>query len=289
MTLKIVDLSNNNNSKKIKDYPADGYMFKATEGNYFTDKYCDQFVQQAIKAGKVWGVYHFMDGSPWQAQADHFIAATKGYVGKGVLCLDYEMYGRQGSDIAKKWLDYVYKKTGVKPLIYMSESVTKEENWSAVVAADYGLWVAKYSSAKPNVGYWKFYAMWQYTSTPYDKNTFYGDAKAWKAYAKGNTSGSNQKPPTPEPGPDTSTLEGMATKAQNGGYGNGSQRETNLGKYFKGVQAIINQRAGISSASAVVNLLANEVVAGKYGNGDARKKLLGSYYGAVQKRVNQIL
>lgn len=205
--LDIVDLSNNNGSKNIKDYPADGYMFKATEGCNFTDKYCDQFVQQAIKAGKVWGVYHFMDGSPWQAQADYFIAATKGYIGQGILCLDYEMYGRQGSNIAKKWLDYVYQKTGVKPIIYMSESVTKEENWSEVVKADYGLWVAKYSSQKPNVRYWPSYMMWQYTDTPHDKNYFYGDKKAWNAYAGKKT---DQKPqPTPsKPATPSKPVEG---------------------------------------------------------------------------------
>lgn len=191
MTLKVVDLSNNNASKKISSYPADAYMFKVTEGNYFIDKYCDQFVQQAIKAGKPWGVYHFMDGSNWQQQADFFLKHAKGYIGEGILCLDYEMYGRQGSNIAKKWLDYVYQKTGVKPIIYMSESVTKEENWSEVVKADHGLWVAKYSSQKPNVGYWPNYMMWQYTDKPHDKNYFYGDKKAWQAYAGKKT---DQKP-----------------------------------------------------------------------------------------------
>lgn len=191
--LDIVDLSNNNGSKNIKDYPADGYMFKATEGRNFTDKYCDQFVQQAIKAGKVWGVYHFMDGSPWQAQADYFINAVKGYIGKGVLCLDYEMYGRQGPTIAKKWLDYVYQKTGVRPIIYMSASVTKEENWSEVVKANYGLWVADYSAPLDKLGYWPGAMMWQYTSTPYDKNYFYGDKNTWLAYAGAK----NQETPKP--------------------------------------------------------------------------------------------
>lgn len=197
MTLNVVDLSNNNSSKKITSYPADAYMFKVTEGNCFVDKYCDQFVQQAIKANKPFGVYHFMDGSDWKQQADFFLKHAKGYIGKGILCLDYESYGRQGSAIAKKWLDYVYQKTGVKPIIYMSESVTKEENWSAVVKANYGLWVAKYSSQKPNVGYWSSYMMWQYTSTPHDKNTFYGDKKVWAKYAGTTVAESKPEPIKP--------------------------------------------------------------------------------------------
>lgn len=183
MTLNVVDLSNNNAPSDIKNYPADAYIFKATEGTNFTDSYCDKLVQQCIKRNIPFGVYHFMDGSNWQKQADHFINATKGYVGKGLLVLDYEMYGRQGTAIAKKWLDYVTEKTGVKPLLYTSQSVTNEENWSAVVKADYGLWVAQYASKLGKVGYWSTVAMWQYTSTPYDKSYFYGTRATWDAYA----------------------------------------------------------------------------------------------------------
>jgi len=198
MPLNIVDLSNNNGSKNLKDYPADGYVFKATEGNYFVDKFCDQFVQQAIKANKLFGVYHFMDGSNWQQQADFFLKNITGYIGKGLLVLDYEMYGRQGTAIAKKWLDYVYEKTGVKPLVYTSVSVTKEENWSEVVKAGYGLWVADYTPPLDKIGYWPSVAMWQYTEKPYDKNYFYGDKKAWEAYAKSAKKVAETKPTPPK-------------------------------------------------------------------------------------------
>lgn len=287
MTLNIVDLSNNNGSKNIKDYPADGYMFKATEGNYFTDKYCDQFVQQAIKAGKVWGVYHFMDGSPWQAQADHFIAATKGYVGKGILCLDYEEYGRQGTDIAKKWLDYVYKKTGVKPVVYTSVSVTKEENWTEVVKADYGLWAADYTPPLDKLGYWKAPMMWQYTSTPYDKNTFFGDKSTWNKYAAKGGSQPKPEEPTPPTISKLPSLESLATDTAKGKYGNGDQRKKNLGHLYPGVQAIINHRAKPNDTQTAINILATETKKGVYGNGADRKARLGNYYQLVQDKINK--
>lgn len=287
--LDIVDLSNNNGSKNIKDYPADGYMFKATEGNYFTDRYCDQFVQQAIKAGKVWGVYHFMDGSPWQAQADYFIAATKGYVGKGILCLDYEMYGRQGPAIAKKWLDYVYQKTGVRPIIYMSASVTKEENWTEVVKANYGLWVADYSAPLDKLGYWPGAMMWQYTSTPYDKNYFYGDRTAWLKYAaKAGNQPAPEKPSTPSTGSKLPSLESLATDAAKGKYGNGDARKKALGTLYTGVQAIINHRTNPSGLTTkTVDILVKETLKGVYGNGVDRVARLGSYYKAVQDKINK--
>ena len=183
MTLKVVDLSNNNGSKNIKDYPADAYMFKATEGCNFVDRYCDQFVQQAIKAGKPFGVYHFIDGSNWQTQTDFFIQNVQGYIGKGILVLDYEMYGRQGTCVLKQMLDRIYQKTGIKALVYTSASVLFEEDFSEIVKADYGLWVAAYQSNFPKIKHWSNAAMWQYTSTPYDQNIFYGDQNTWKAYA----------------------------------------------------------------------------------------------------------
>jgi len=71
----------------------------------------------------------------------------------------------------------------------MSKSVTYEEDWSQVVANDFGLWVAAYPggnpkpSDRPSVKYWYVVAMWQYTSTPYDKDYFYGDVDTWNAYA----------------------------------------------------------------------------------------------------------
>ena len=95
--------------------------------------------------------------------------------------------------------------TGVKPMIYMSESVVNAYDWSEVAKADYGLWVAKYSDKvvdrnfdmtqagkKPVVKWWKFYAMWQWSDVGrldgfgnyIDCDVFYGDVATWNAYAK---------------------------------------------------------------------------------------------------------
>lgn len=183
MTMNVVDLSNNNEPKNIADYPADAYIFKATEGTYFVDKYCDTLVQQAINAGKPFGIYHFINEEDWKAQIDFFLNNIKGYIGKGILVLDYEMYGRQGTVVLKQMLDRIQQKTGIKALVYTSASVLFEEDFTEIVKADYGLWVAAYQSKFPAINYWSNAAMWQYTSDPYDKNYFYGDVNAWQAYA----------------------------------------------------------------------------------------------------------
>lgn len=192
------DISNHQAGLNLAKLQGLFFIMKATEGVGFVDRYCEGFVRQAKQLGRLYGVYHFLDQSDVVAQADFFVKHIKGYLGEALLVLDYEMYGRQGPAQAKRFLDRVYQLTGVKPLIYMSESVTREEDWSAVVKADYGLWVAKYAKNQPKVGYWPSYAMWQFTSTPYDKNYFYGDQKAWRAYTK------PKKPaPVAKPKPET--------------------------------------------------------------------------------------
>lgn len=239
----------------------DFVICKATEGVGYTDKNCDGFYQEAKRLGKKLGVYHFARpdlGNSAVEEADYFIKETKGYHKEAIIILDWEPQGNSIANTgwAKGWLDRVYEKTGVKPLIYMSASVVRAYDWSKVVAGDYGLWIANYGSnngtAQKGVfnnyplRYWSFYALWQYTSKGrlsgyngnLDLNFFTGDKTAWDKYA-------GESPST-----STSTT--------------------------KPVEKSVDE-------------LAREVIAGKYGNGDARKQALGSRYDEVQARVNEIL
>ena len=181
--LKVIDLSNHQRGVKLDTLNADAFIFKATEGTYFIDDTCDHFVQQAKKLKKPYGIYHFLDQSDVIKQADFFLTHIKGYIGEAILVLDYEAYGKQGAIKAKQFLDYVYQKTKVKPLIYMNESDANSDDWSNVVKDDYGLWVAKYSTNPPHTPQWNDITMWQYTSTPVDTSHFYGDRDAWSRYA----------------------------------------------------------------------------------------------------------
>lgn len=237
----------------------DFVICKATEGVGYTDKYCDKLYQQAKGLGKKLGVYHFARpdlGNTAKAEADWFVRETKGYHKEAMLILDWESGDLGNVTWAKQWLDRVYEKTGVKPVIYMSASVMSSHDWSSVANADYGLWVANYGSnngtAQESVfdryplKYWSFYALWQYTSTGklsgysgnLDLNYFSGDKEAWDKYAGG------------KPSTSTSTSKPLEKSVEE---------------------------------------LAKEVIAGKYGNGDARKKALGTRYDEVQARVNEIL
>lgn len=284
----------------------DFVICKATEGVGYTDKNCDGFYQEAKRLGKKLGVYHFARpdlGNSAVEEADYFIKETKGYHKEAILILDWEPQGNSIANTgwAKGWLDRVYEKTGVKPLIYMSASVVRAYDWSKVVAGDYGLWIANYGSnngtAQKGVfnnyplRYWSFYALWQYTSVGrlsgyngnLDLNYFSGDKSAWDKYAGGSpgTSTSTSKPE--QSTPQGSTLD-LAVKVMRDEYGIGETRKQALGSRYNEVQEFINH---ILSSS--VDVLAKEVIDGKYGNGDVRKTVLGVRYGEVQARVNSIL
>ena len=62
MALNGIDISNHQKGLNLKDITCDFVICKATEGTTFVDKYCDGFMQQAMKLGKKVGVYHFASG-----------------------------------------------------------------------------------------------------------------------------------------------------------------------------------------------------------------------------------
>lgn len=190
----------------VRYMPVDFVIAKATEDVDYVNPYCDYVVQQCIESGKKWGFYHFAKGASPESEARYFIDNTRSYFGRGIPVLDFEdeavtAWGIEG---AKTWLDYVYSDTGVKPLIYMSESVCTSSDWFSVASADYGLWIAKYpnvahptfevaanAGAGLDTGAWPFAAIWQFASdcrvpgydVDLDGNIAFMDADAWDAYA----------------------------------------------------------------------------------------------------------
>ena len=242
--LKGIDISKWQNGIDLEAIQTDFVICKATEGVGYTDSTCDSYYQKAKRLGKKLGVYHFARpdlGNSAESEADYFVQNVQGYIKESILILDWEPGGGQIGNVswAKAWLDRVYSVTGVKPIIYMSESPSNSFDWSSVVAGDYGLWVASYSSnngsegRKPTNKYWPFYIMWQYTSRGrlngyngnLDLNNFYGDFTVWDKYAGGSPSAAitpqPSKPVTPNSQPSTGltytvkkgdTLSGIASR-----------------------------------------------------------------------------
>lgn len=205
-TMNGIDISNWQKGLDLTRITFDFVICKATEGTAFVDMYCDKFIQTALKMGKPFGFYHFArPTNDAVTEARFFYKNTANYFGKGIPILDWEAENKQDVHWALTWLNEVKRLSGVKPMIYMSESVVNAYDWSPVVGGDFGLWVAKYrdyitdenydmtsAGPTPRVKWWKGFAMWQWTSVGHlngydgslDFDIFYGNAEAWNKYAK---------------------------------------------------------------------------------------------------------
>ena len=182
---------------------------KATEGVGYTDPKYSRNRSEARRVDMPRGHYHFArpdkNNSP-ENEAQYFLNVVGELQDGEILMLDYEVPTAQSHvDWCKKWLDYVYQKTGVKALIYMSESVVNRLDWQVVVDGGYGLWIAKYLNnptpdATYNTGKWAFAALYQWTSKQQvpgigpvaDGDVFYGDVVTFKKYGY-----KKAVPPTP--------------------------------------------------------------------------------------------
>lgn len=290
MVMRGIDISKWQSGIDLSAVNADFVIVKATEGIGYVDKSCDGFFQKALSLGKKLGFYHFArpTNDPVR-EADFFYNNCRGYFGKGIPILDWESGNTSNVMWAKRWLDRVYQLSGVKPVIYMSESVVNANNWSAVAAADYGLWVAKYrdnnpdynysmanAGSRPKVKWWKFYCMWQWTSTGrlngyggyLDCDVFYGDQSTWDAYVGKSTSVAK-----PQPKPAAKTTSQLAEEVIAGQWGNGTDRKkrlTDAGYNYDAVQKVVNQKMAAKKQTAHVYYVVKRgdtlsAIASKYG------------------------
>lgn len=297
MTMKGIDISNYQRGLDLGAIDYDFVFCKATEGTSIIHDTCDPFIQKAIEMGKLWGFYHFMANADPVAQADFFYENCKGYFGYGVPMLDYEDYGRTGTDKAKQFLDRIYELTGVRCIVYMSRSVCTEEDWGEI-APNHALWVAQYADndetgyqdspwlAPGTFGAWDSCAIHQYSSHGridgygglLDLDIAYMDAPAWGKFA--NPSGTATEPDLSSD-PQGSTAD-LAAAVMRGEYGSGEERRNALGSRYDEVQNLINR-----AAFASVDELATDVLNGMFGNGNVRRTILADRSLDVQARVNE--
>lgn len=219
--LEGIDISNWQKGIDLTKVSCDFVIAKATQGtDYLSPDYSRQ-VEQAISAGKLFGTYHYISGGDANAEADWYIKNVSKYVGKGILCLDWESNQNSAwgdESYLKKVAQRVIEKTGVRPLLYVQKSRMTQVQPIAN-ELNCGLWIAQYANMdstgyqeKPwNEGAYSC-AIRQYSSAgklsgwsgSLDLNKFYGSATAWGKYA--DPSGSTPAP-TPEPEPETPSID----------------------------------------------------------------------------------
>ena len=287
---------------------------KVTQGTWMVDKQADCTIQALKRQGIRQGVYHFADvkNTTPEAEADYFIANTRGYIGQGIIpVLDWEpsapgTYYANQTWWAKRWLDRVAKAWGVKPMIYMSAATisANRNGWKEVAAADYGLWVAGYPKGYQgeqlrnpgkvpyDVSPWPFAAAWQYSSSgsvpgvgsKIDVNWFYGDAVTWSLYA-GAKLPSNPEPAVKpadktdnpsnasKPSEPVGDTDALARAVINGSYGNLPQRKALLGSRYEEVQARVNQLLSAGTASKPASTVSSTRVCITVRRGDTMSRI----------------
>ena len=183
-------------SKAYKE--SDFIIIKATQGtSYKYTSYFTSMIKKAINDGKLCGAYHYAAGGDPEKEADYFVSIVKNYVGKVILCLDWEKIQNKawGSKTwCTKFINRVKKKTNVTCFLYTGlDGCTQNKTLAKKVP----LWFAGYPKNenswtvpkfKYDLGVWDNYTIWQFTSGKgkCDRNTTNLTEKQWKLYAKGD-------------------------------------------------------------------------------------------------------
>lgn len=151
MTLNGIDISSYQSGIDLTVVPCDFVIIKATQGAGYVNPDCDRAYQQAKRAGKLRGTYHYVGGGNAVAEADYYVNNIKGYLKDGLLAIDWEAeqnsaWGNEA--YLEQLVRRVIERTGVKPLIY---SMASRYAQVAAVAKklDCGLWIAEYADMNP--------------------------------------------------------------------------------------------------------------------------------------------
>lgn len=280
-----IDIASHQSGIDLSKVPCDFVIAKATGGTGYVSPDFKRQIEQALAGGKCAGAYHFaLDGFPVttpEREAQHFLNVVEPYLGKVILALDWEaMAVKLGAGWAKRWLDYVYDKTGIRAMIYMSKGTANSKVW-AEVAKNHPLWVAQYAIStdknyqpgytpvrgylanppgEKSVGPWgENIAIRQYTSMGYldgyprrlDLDLAYIDRAGWdKLCGKTAAPVEPAEPETPEE-PKKLTVDELAQQVLDRKWGNGTERKRRLeaaGYNYNAVQKKVNEIVAKMSA-----------------------------------------
>lgn len=186
------------------DYPVSFIYIKATEGTTVVNSYYADDYRQAHRASLHVGSYHFFSTtSAADKQARWFLKNSK--VGKGDFppVLDVEPLPSQirkmGGEKAlfaavRQWLSIVERSTGMRPILYVSQSFVNNYLPSAPdLKQRYQVWIARYGEYKPDVRM----AFWQLSPDgavsgihgDVDINVFNGYRTEFNAFINASSSG----------------------------------------------------------------------------------------------------
>ncbi|SEF13969.1 lysozyme [Burkholderia sp. WP9] len=185
----IVDLNHDNDfdADKAKKAGIAAIIHKASEGATFKDPMYKERKDAALKAGLLWGAYHFSSARSVASQVDNFLGAVE-WDAAGVdnnrtlLCLDFEP-STSGPDMsldqAHEFVTLVRKRTGRWPMIYGGNMLRDaiQPHGADPILKNCPLWYARYRDRPIGIPEetWPQFVLWQYTDgnagpLPHDVN-----------------------------------------------------------------------------------------------------------------------
>lgn len=139
-----------------------GVINKVTQGRGMVDVTYARRRQPAIDAGLLYGAYHYLDASPPEEQAAHFLD-TANVDASILMALDHETRGVP-LESARAFMEAVYQQTGRYPWLYsgflIKEQLGQQKDpfWAGIK-----LWLSHYSSHPTWPPCWDKPTLIQYT------------------------------------------------------------------------------------------------------------------------------
>ena len=169
-----VDVSQWNGSIDFAKVRASGHEFvlaRATAGRLITDSSYARNRAGALKAGLAFTAYHYahpdLSYDDARKEADHFVDVAQLRPGMLIPALDLEVGSRLGADRlqrwVKTWVQRVYQRLGVKPMIYTTESFWESAMRDTTWFAQNGyrvLWIAHWDTTSPAVPAYNWAGAW---------------------------------------------------------------------------------------------------------------------------------
>jgi hypothetical protein len=164
-----------------------GFYYGSKQGYY--DAQAARNYNNAVRLGKVRGLYHFAGGSDPVVEADYFVGACSPLADGDILILDYELTASMNppADPAGwclRFVERVKERTGKYPLFYTYSSMLNQYGFDAVLDRC-GLWIANYAVSPegtvPTHG--RPYIIHQFQGSPIDTNACFISLETLKKYA----------------------------------------------------------------------------------------------------------
>ncbi|MDQ6808185.1 MAG: glycoside hydrolase family 25 protein [Verrucomicrobiota bacterium] len=161
-----------------------GIIHEATYPPSTTDEKYLTRQDAAVRAGLLWGAYHYGNASDPVRQADYFLNAVErawrnvepgGRPNEVLLVLDFEKNGHYPGgtmrlDQAARFVDQIHERTGKYPGLYGGENRLRAvlngpgaNTADRLTMARCWLWVANYHYEPHNIPPWGDWSLWQYT------------------------------------------------------------------------------------------------------------------------------